>query len=184
MVQQAAAVFGRTLNSRSKTVVIGDVVRSILDYPEAYAGDLLGLARRSHAWHGEMRLHPNSSYERELSAETPLVAPSGVDLAALEEVGVTLLKTAGDCYKEHVLMQHCIHTYASKAQAGLCYLFHVEHKEEKTEKITLATVEVSPAGQVVQAKGPHNSNNAACHYGIAALKEAFKKGATSAARKD
>jgi hypothetical protein len=176
MVQQAAAVFGRTLNSRSKTVVIGDVARSILDYDQPYAGDLLGLARRSHAWHGEMDLRPTLDFARELSAETPLVAPTSVDLAALEEVGITLLKTAGDCYKEHVLMQHCIHTYASKAQAGLCYLFHVEYEKPGADRRVLATVEVSPAGIVVQAKGPHNEKNPACEYGVKVINEAFKKG--------
>lgn len=176
MIQQAKEMIhpGRTINARSKTRDIGNLARVILDYPEPYGGDLVGLAQRSRTWHEQM--HGNVDYEyfrgdSILPAETPLVAPQNVNFDALAEKGITLLRTAGDTYKEHQQMRHCVHTYASKAQRGLCYLFHVEHETEGNR--TQATVEVSPAGEVIQAKGPENQTNAACHYGVKALKEAF-----------
>ena len=62
---------------------------------------------------------------------------------------------------------------ASKAAAGLCYLFHVEYKKEETTY--QASIEVSPEGQILQANGPQNWKNPACDYGIQTLSRAFRK---------
>ncbi len=175
MIKQVGHLYGHELKAQSRTRVIGDLASSILDYPEEYAGDLLGLARRSRDWHERFdRVGADM-----LPADTPLIEPRDVDLAALEEQGIMLLRTAGDCYQEHDKMRHCVHTYASKAARGLCYLFHVEYAVWRDGKpnvadIYHATVEVLADGQVTQAHGPANMKNPACHYGVETLSKAFE----------
>ncbi len=171
LIQEVGRLYGRELKTMTKTRIISHLATQILDYPEAYNGDLLGLARRSQEWH----VHFDRAGEGHiLPADTPLARPQGVDLADLERQGVTLLRTAGDCYREHEKMRHCVHTYASKAAKGLCYLFHVDHQ---VEGVTYpATIEVSPHGYVTQAHGPENMKNPACHYGVEVLHKAFKEG--------
>lgn len=161
---EAARVIGWPyLNARSKTGVIKDIARRILDFPERFGGDLVGLARRSEEWHARI-----DEYERYgLADEIALTTPQGVDLVALAEQGITLLTTASECYAEGETMRHCVGSYASKAAAGGCYLFHVEHEGET------ATVEVLPTGEVAQAYGPRNSRNQACGYGAQKLARAF-----------
>lgn len=174
MIQEIGQLYGVTLKTTSKTRLIGDVATAILDYPQPYQGDLLGLAQRSREWHRTFE----SAGEQLLPPETPLVVPPNVDLAALEKAGITLLRTAGDCYKERERMHHCVHTYASKAAHGLCYLFHVHYEHEeaaaRTWVVYQATVEVSPQGYVVQAHGPNNVKNPACDYGVTQLGLAFR----------
>lgn len=174
MIKEAGNLFDCQLKTQTRTRTISSIARDILDYPEPYGGDLLGLARRSQEWHGEH----NRRADKKLSPESILVVPDGIDLEALAAKGITLLRTAGDCYHEHDVMEHCIDTYASKAHAGLCYLFHVDYaiKDEKY----LASIEISPSGVVVQAQGPRHFSNPACHYGVELLNKAFegfKKGA-------
>lgn len=168
MIQECARLRNRELKTQSKIRAIGEVASYILDYPEAYNGDLAGLARRSDEWHQRF----DSVHSDMLPADTPLVMPLAVDLAALETKGITVLKTAGDCYQEHEKMRHCVHTYASKAAKGLCYLFHVEKVVE--EQKYMATIEVSPQGYIVQAHGPSNQKNPACFYGVEELNKVFK----------
>lgn len=163
-VKAAAAVFHETLGNRSKTRDIGYVARQILDYPQHYGGNLVGLAERSHEWHEEIR---DDEYDDGLPEDYVFPQPESVDLGMLEGYGITLLKTAGDCYQEGRRMSHCVGSYASLAASGRCYLFHVEHGGQQ------ATVEVAPVGYVVQACGPHNRKNVACDYGIRVLEEAF-----------
>lgn len=176
-VQEAGRIFGMTLTGRSRTTLIADLASSILDYNEPYGGDLVGLARRSKAWYDAMR-HDNQrrwDEERkrsELPMDTALPMPEYIDLKFLEQKGITPLRTVQDCYDEHERMQHCVHTYASKAARGMCYLFHVEHTDKDGNK-TQATVEVNPQGEVLQAKGPSNLRNAACEHGAKWLRRAW-----------
>jgi hypothetical protein len=165
MVKEAAEVFDFQLRHNSRTSAIEDVARYILDYPEAYGGDLIGLARRSAEWHQEV-----DRMERwGLPDEYVLPRPPEVDLAALEGIGIRLLDTAGAVYAEGREMHHCVGSYASAAASGQCYLFHVDHLD------TQATIEVYPDGRVVQACGPYNRKTRACEYGVAMLERAFSK---------
>ncbi len=165
-IQTAAALFDEHLTARSRTRDIHRAASLILDYPQRFGGDLLGLARRSQEWHEEMHRY-EASEEYGLPAEYPLPQPE-VDLAALETAGISLLKTAGDVFAEGERMHHCVASYATKAAGGECYLFHVEQDDSS------ATVEVLSGGYVSQAYGPHNSRNPACVYGVKMLEEAFK----------
>lgn len=169
MIKTVGELRGRALKTQSKTRVIGELASYILDYPNEYHGDLLGLARRSIEWHDHFDRVDDSSHIP--PSDTPLVIPDNVDLDALQAKGITLLRTAGDCYKEREKMRHCIHTYASKAAKGLCYLFHVDHKIKDT--LHMATIEVSPYGVCLQAHGPENRKNEACFYGVEELNKAF-----------
>ncbi len=162
-IQQAAQVVNQTITARSRTGHIQRVASLILDYPERYGGDLVGLARRSQEWHAEIDYYD----EVGLPPDYLLPVPE-VELAALELVGITLLKTAGEVHQEGKRMRHCVGSYATKAAAGGCYLFHVEHDD------SCATVEVLPGGYVSQAYGPGNSRNAACTFGVRELSKAFK----------
>lgn len=173
LVAGAAAMIGHVLTSQSKTEKISRVANFILDYPEPYGGDLVGLANRSQDWHRQMaaddraRLRQENEYERDSLADAYALPVPPVDLGFLEGYGITFLKTAGEVYVEGAKMHHCVGSYASKAAAGRCYLFHVDHAD------CAATVEVSPTGEALQAYGPHNSRNAACDFGSRFLEEAF-----------
>jgi len=170
MIKQVGLLMGTPLKTQSRTTLIDRVARQILDYPEAYNGDLSGLARRSHEWHQQFDHIGDSTL---LPADTPLVMPQSVDLVELEKKGITILKTAGDCYEEHHRLHNCIHTYASKAAKGQCYLFHVSYKVE--DKHYMAAVEVAPDGRIVQAEGPENQKNPACRIGVEELSKAFQR---------
>lgn len=173
MIQEAARLQNRTLKHSSKTHAIKDVASFILDYPQPYRGDLLGLARLSAEWHQRFDDEGSAMLPR----DTELPIADCVDFERLAELGITPLRTAGDCYDERDRMRHCIHTYASKAHSGLCFLFHVDHvqKDPNTdvETRTQATVEVDVNGHVAQAHGPQNQKNAACYYGVDQLQKAF-----------
>lgn len=163
LIKAAAEAIGRRLTAKSKLRDISDTVNLILDYPQAFTGDLLGLARRSAAWHEET----HTKIERGLSDNHLLPVPN-IDLDHLKEQGITLLATAGDVYEEGKRMHHCVGSYASKAAEGHCYLFHVEYNGER------ATIEISPRGYALQGYGPTNAKNAACEYGAKQLEAAFK----------
>ena len=168
MIIEAGQRFGRTLKTRSKTRDIGDVMTSVLDFDQPYHGDFSGLAQLSQRWHAENPTHVDPQIDK----DTPLAVPEKLDLVELESKGIKFLRTVDDCYREHELMDHCIHTYASKAAKGLCYLFHVDYQDKEGVSY-IATIEVSPQYQIVQAKGPRNSKNAACDYGVITLKRAI-----------
>jgi hypothetical protein len=72
---------------------------------------------------------------------------------------VHFLATAGEIYAEGEKMGHCIGSYAERAIAGRCYLFHVDYGDRQ------ASVEVDPFGWVKQAFGPYNEINAASDWG-------------------
>lgn len=162
LIKAASALVRVPLTAKSRLRDIGEVVRVILDYPEAFAGDLLGLARHSVEWHGETHIR----IARGLPDDYLLPAPKA-DLADLTQQGITLLATAGEVYEEGKQMHHCVGSYASKAAQGECYLFHVEYEGER------ATVEMSPRGYALQAYGPSNTKNGACEFGVKALEAAF-----------
>lgn len=170
-VQRAAAEFGYQVNGRSRTNQISAVAQLILDYPQPYGGDLVGLAQRSRDWHNAMvaqrRQYEPSESEYDLADEAELPAPP-LGVGMLAALGITCLRTAGDVRDEGSRMRHCVGSYASKAAAGGCYLFHVDHDGQQ------ATVEVSPRGEVLQAYGPGNTKNSACSYGARELEEAFR----------
>lgn len=183
-VIEAGEVFQYIMSTRTRKDTLINLSHEILDYPDAYHGDLVGLARRSKEWHEQMRREATRRWEEriaELDKEVQESMPTPLPLLALDyeklaEQGVTPLRTIGDCYEEHRQMRHCVHTYATKAQHGLCYLFHVEYdkkQEDGTIEHSTATVEVLPNGEIEQAKGPENENNAACHHGISVLKRAY-----------
>lgn len=76
---------------------------------------------------------------------------------------VRFLGTAAEVVAEGRAMHHCIATRIPHAVRGYCYLFHVEHKGQR------ASVEVSRAGDVIEARGPCNEDNGAARFGIAML---------------
>jgi hypothetical protein len=81
-------------------------------------------------------------------------------------------------------MKHCVGSrrYVEKAVNGSCYIFHLDYLDQA------ATVEVDRWGNVVQAQGPLNQDNAATAYGSNALnnwghqlKDFLESGATEMA---
>lgn len=180
MIVQAGELFDFEIKPRTGKYLLDRLAHRILDYPEPYGGDLLGLARRSGEWHEQIERDRGVGIylpgPEELPGDTPLPL-AALDYEKLAEDGITPLRTVGDCYEEHAKMAHCVHTYATKAAKGLCYLFHVEkyfENEDKTKDWFTATVEVLPDGRVAQAEGPHNENNKACEYGTQKLRAAFR----------
>jgi hypothetical protein len=169
-IKAAGDLFQIPVKSTSKVKVIDSLATRILDYPEVYGGDLLGLAHRSHEWHATLR---NASAPRsKLPDHTPLPVPP-MDLNALQEKGITFLSTAGAVHHEGQKMGHCVGTYATKALKGRCYLFHVDYSPGEDKPTSAATIEVLNNGYIAQAYGPDHETNAACFYGVEVLKEAF-----------
>jgi len=164
LIKAAAAVMGLRVTAQSKLREIGDAARMMLDYPQAFTGDLVGLARRSMEWHRDTATKISHGLE-----DDHLLPVPRIDLEYLKEQGISLLATASDVYDEGKMMHHCVGSYASKAAQGHCYLFHVDYHGER------ATVEVSPRGYALQAYGPADAKNAACEFGVKALEAAFKQ---------
>lgn len=152
---------GDWVKNNSKVSEIERLARWILDYPEAYGGDLVGLAQRSREWH-----EAGGHHHQTIDTSQALPKPN-VDLGMLEGYGIHFLDTVGAVYAEGESMHHCVGSYATKAAGGGCYLFHVDYEGAE------ATVEVSPTGDVLQACGPMNQRNKACDYGVKRLAEAF-----------
>lgn len=162
----AAEVQSTILNRRSTTESIRGVMSHILDYEEPYHGDLVGLSRRSLHWHDNLH---RERYKRPQRAENEPTARPAIDLDGLAEQGITFLDTANAVIAEGDLMDHCVASYADKAVAGQCYLFHVEYEGH------MATIEATPSGKVIQAYGPRDTNNPACGYGTGHVERAFEK---------
>lgn len=152
---------GDWVRNNSPVGTIDRLARWILDYPEPYGGDLVGLAQRSREWHDA-----GGHHHQTIDTSHELPKPD-VDLGMLEGYGIRFLDTVGAVMSEGDSMHHCVGSYATKAAGGGCYLFHVDHNGEK------ATVEVDPLGNVLQACGPSNRRNKACDYGARRLAEAF-----------
>jgi len=164
----AADAVGNPLTKRDcmKTENISIVLTLILDCPEPGHDRLLGLARRSRAWHEQLAQQNRQPMEYG-TANSTLPEPQNIDLVALEQAGCRLIRTVHECWEEGALMKHCVGIYAKGALRGKCFLFHVDYASKQ------ATVEIDETGQVVQAYGPANKNNVAADYGRQVLQRAF-----------
>jgi hypothetical protein len=68
------------------------------------------------------------------------------------------LRTPKEIVVEGSQMKHCVSRYVPKALSGKSYLFSILHADER------ATAEINSEGDVIQVKGPRNSNNKAVSY--------------------
>lgn len=75
-----------------------------------------------------------------------------------ENESFRFLKTFEEVVKEGEEMGHCIATYASSAVRGQCFLFHIDHDDEK------ASIMVNKEGRIVQCYGPRNCINKASEW--------------------
>lgn len=135
-------------------------VADLLDFPDE-CPDLLTLARCSAEWHVVGHLNPHPSLLG-LAAVDPATAtaipPREPPAAPAPGVTIRRLATVGEVLAEGRQMRHCVGQYAARAQAGLCFLYHVE------VDAVPATVELDRRLRLVQARGPGNSSNAATRY--------------------
>jgi hypothetical protein len=126
----------------------------------AHRGNIVGLTEKALLWHRDVQ-------EREMQLRQALL--DGTAQAALppiplpDDPAIAFLRTAKAILDEGASMHHCIASFASEAVLGDCYLFHVSYRD------TEASVQVNPAGKVIQSYGPYNSTNAASEYGTYAL---------------
>ncbi len=138
-------------------------IRYLCDYPEPYHGTLGGLVDRVIRWHRQA--HERQRLERQVMQLGGYHQPTVPPLIPLPSLpGVRFLGTVGEIAEEGQRMGHCIATRAEDALHGRCYLFHIDHQGER------ASVEVSPQGKIVDAEGPHNTNNAAVWWGATQLR--------------
>ena len=86
-----------------------------------------------------------------------------------EDTSFRFLKTFEEVVKEGEEMGHCIATYASQAVRGECFLFHIDHNDEK------ASIMVNKEGRIVQCYGPRNCINKASEWAIMSLSGWAKK---------
>jgi hypothetical protein len=131
-------------------------VQLLADYPEAHAGNIVGLTERAIRWHRAQQHDQLAAMRYHYGAATPTAVPP-IELPPSKDV--RFLDTVAAICGEAEKMQHCVATYIDLAVQGNCYLFHVCHKGEE------ATVEVGCEGKVRQAQGPRNQRNGAARWG-------------------
>jgi len=125
-----------------------------------HEGGITGLVDKAIAWHRQVR---EETVKRALAAFDDTTATALPPVPLPDDPALRFLDSVSDLYHEGVAMSHCIATYAPLAITGQCYLFHVEYGGQS------ASVQVDPAGRVVQSYGQHNSRNSASEYGTRAL---------------
>jgi len=148
------------LSSR-RTVDVNEFVQTLLDYPEATHGGIVGLTDACIDWHRAQNERTLAELldrlgEDQATQRPPIELPSSLHIHFLERTHAVI--------QEGQEMQHCISSYAKATVQGHCYLFHIDYQD------TQATVEVSPQGHIVQSKGPHNKPTAASVWGRKQLK--------------
>lgn len=137
-------------------------IRYLCDYPEPYHGTLTGLVERVIRWHRQA--HERKRLEdlaRQYGGPNRRTVRPPIPLPTLP--GVTFLHTVGDVVEEGARMKHCIATHLPEAIRGRCFLFHVDYHGER------ASIEVSAAGDITGAAGPHNAKNVAVRWGATQL---------------
>jgi hypothetical protein len=137
-----------------KTNTILSGIQYIFDCGEPHNGSITGMAEKSFRWHREHRYNENKKYCK-YSPETLTAKPAA---ALPENPHIKFLPTVKDIFDEGDIMGHCVSSYADSAVNGSCYLFHCEYDGEH------ATIDMSPDGNINQARGPHNQDNKACGY--------------------
>lgn len=159
-IKRAMAIVGRYTHrelSWRRTQDLRVFANFLIDYPGAsgHRGGIVSLAERAVRFHRE---EANSHARREAerigigreAARPPIELP--------DEKRLQFLASVERIVEEAHRMGHCVGSYSRKAVDGRCYLFHADYEGEA------ATVEVSPAGCVVQASGPHNRHNGAARW--------------------
>jgi hypothetical protein len=166
-IARVAEHTGRSLDCRSHTGVVA-LIR-YLDFPDSHAGRLSGLVEKAIRWHGDIARRGLAELLVEVNLppvlkriDTPTVPPK---FPIPEDSRIRFLATVGSILEEGRNMGHCVATFAATAVRGLAHFFHVEFDGQK------ATVELNPRGEVVEAAGPRNSDNAAAHWGSRMLEE-------------
>jgi hypothetical protein len=144
------------LLSPRRTDDIRTVVHYLLDFPEEHHGRILGLVEKAIRWHGAegRQMEARRSVKR-FGMDRQLARPP-IPLPEVE--GIRFLATVADAVSEGEQMEHCISSYCEQAVEGRCYLFHADYQGER------ASVEVSPSGYVIQARGPRNCHNKAVRW--------------------
>jgi len=141
--------------------------RWLSDYPDPYNGNLKGLFMRSYKWHNDPRnFQARTSGGVKYTSDKKLAEPPWGEIG-LE--GVEWLSTVGHLEMESSNMKHCVGSYAYRCVNGNCYIYHIEHGRKR------ATVEVSPSGRILQARGPCNELNDACHWAQKELHKAINE---------
>jgi len=161
-IRRIAAATDRQLSSR-RLEDLRFVIKYLGDYPEPHGGNLSGLAEQALRWHHHA--HERRARERvvaNLGGEAKPTARPPIPLPKI--LGVTFLSTVGAIVAEGARMKHCIATRAADAVKGRCFLFHIDFRGER------ASVEVSAAGEVVDAEGPGNTDNEAARWGALRLR--------------
>ena len=148
------------LSSR-RTRDVRTAVHYLLDYPEDHHGRILGLVDKAIRWHGvEGRQMEARKSTKRFGTDRKLTTPP-IPLPEVE--GIRFLATVADAVNEGEQMEHCIASYCEDAVEGRCYLFHADYQGEQ------ASVEVSPSGKVIQARGPRNCHNKATRWATQVL---------------
>lgn len=170
-IRQAIRVVDEYLNTKTDLRSQKKIFKAlgiIFDYPgfTTFKGNFVNLAKESVKWHNDAgarrhELELAIDQEKESFKRASTKAPA---IALPQNPHIKFLNSVQEVYNEGELMGHCIGGYAKDAVNGLCYLFHVDYKD------CMATIEVSPQGDVTQAHGPHNQSNVAVAYAERELK--------------
>jgi PcfJ-like protein len=138
-------------------------INYLMDYPELHHGKILGLAKKAIHWHRQDS--QEQERQRALSRFGPEKPTAPPPIPLPTDPHVRFLSRVNEISDEGRVMKHCVgsRSYVEKAVNGACYIFHTDYQDQA------ATVEVDRWGNVVQAHGPLNQDNAATSYGSKAL---------------
>jgi len=154
------------------TKYIDRALQFIYDYNDPIGKwNMIGLAKRCIQYHDDLANHRrDEEAERLKRLGIKLEQPTKLPPAPLPEIEeIKFLGTYGDVVEEGRKMGHCIASYADQAIRGQSFLFHVDYEGE------MASVEVTPYGQVRQSHGPYNQSNKASKYGQKVLAQWARK---------
>lgn len=160
---RAMALVGEHTHNQLSPRRIRDIrflVQFLLDFPENHNGNIVGLTKKSIAWHRDRREAEIQKQVNNFCAETETARPP-IPPPDLPEI--KFLSTVGEIVEEGAKMEHCIASYIADAIQGYCYLFHVDWNGDS------ASVQVDWRGEVIQAHGPRNQRNLAVTWGARVL---------------
>jgi len=160
-LRRVAAAIRSPLTSR-RTRDLRTLVGFLADYPERHDGNLGGLADRAIRWHRDAHRRDVEELVAEYGGDHPVALPP---IPLPNHPDLRFLSRISEICLEGREMRHCIASYAGRALAGECFLFHVEHQDQ------VASVEVAPCGRVLQAYGPGDCRNSAARWGERVLRE-------------
>ena len=151
---------------RKSTEILEAIRHIVIIDPPSDKCTFLGWAKHA------MKVHED---KKRKSLEEKMEVYEGVDYVAPEfpilfdSKKITQLRSPRDILSEGCEMNHCVGSYVARVLSGKSYIFSISHENHR------ATAEINAKGDIVQVKGPHNSNNKAVEYGFSVFRKKMRE---------